>query len=107
MQRWRDAKCGQGDGDWRYGRVAEASPATHGFAVDLVAAHDIVFSQHAHPKGEVVLVIPLDRNAGFDGSAAGWKVYPPAWHHAPAVSGGRVLVLCFTPDGAMAGPGMP
>jgi hypothetical protein len=56
---------------------------------------------HAHPNGEVDLVMPLDEAARFDGAGAGWKVYGPKSAHRPTVAGGKALVLYLLPDGAI------
>ncbi|MEX2322047.1 MAG: DUF4863 family protein, partial [Saccharospirillum sp.] len=56
---------------------------------------------HRHPNGEVDMVIPLDPDARFDGTPAGWKVYAPHSAHSPTVTGGKAIVLYFLPDGAI------
>lgn len=86
----------------RYGRVLKATPATHGFSVDVVAMHDIAGPHHTHPNGEIDLVMPLaGDDARFDGQPAGWVVYGPGSAHRPTVSGGRALVLYLLPEGAI------
>ena len=60
---------------------------------------DIAGPHHAHPQGEIDLVMPLDADACFDGRAAGWLVYPPGSAHRPTVSQGRALVLYLLPAG--------
>jgi hypothetical protein len=52
-----------------------------------------------HPLGEIDLVMPIDESARFDGSPAGWVVYPPGSAHRPTVSHGRSLVLYLLPEG--------
>ena len=52
-----------------------------------------------HPEGEIDLVMPLSPAARFDGTPAGWKVYPPGSGHCPTVSQGRALVLYLLPEG--------
>lgn len=83
----------------RYGRVARPGPDTAGFSVDVVDMDDCIGPHHVHPQGEIDLVMPLTPGARFDGTPAGWKVYPPGSAHRPTVSGGRALVLYLLPDG--------
>jgi hypothetical protein len=91
--------CNREAGGIRYGRVEKPSEALHGFSVDVVDMHDVVGPHHAHPEGEIDLVLPLDDSARFDGRGAGWLVYPPGSAHHPTVSGGRALVLYLLPQG--------
>ena len=56
---------------------------------------------HAHPNGEIDLIMPLDDDARFDGRPAGWLVCPPGSAHRPTVSGGRALVLYLLPQGSI------
>jgi len=103
--------CQREGGGIRYGRVVKPGPATHGFSVDVVDMTDLAGPHHAHPNGEIDLVMPLagpgadglvaGGEARFDGQPAGWKVYPPGSAHRPTVSGGRALVLYLLPDGAI------
>lgn len=85
----------------RFGRPVKPGPQTHGFSVDVVEMDDIVGPHHAHPKGEIDLVMPDDDSAEFDGMHSGWKVYRAGSAHHPTVSGGKALVLYFLPDGAI------
>jgi Domain of unknown function (DUF4863) len=93
--------CNREAGGIRYGRVVKASPATHGFSVDVVEMNDVAGPHHRHPNGEVDLVMPLEGDARFDGHGAGWVVYGPGSAHRPTVSGGKALVLYLLPDGAI------
>ena len=94
--------CEREAGGIRYGRVLKSTPATHGFSVDVVEMADCVGPHHAHPNGEIDLLMPLDGSAArFDGQPAGWIVYGPGSAHRPTVSGGRALVLYLLPQGAI------
>ncbi|MFC4931432.1 DUF4863 family protein [Massilia sp. GCM10023247] len=93
--------CNREGGGIRFGRVLKASDATHGFSVDVVDMDDIAGPHHAHPNGEIDLVMPLTSGARFDGRPAGWCVYGPGSAHAPTVSQGRALVLYLLPQGAI------
>jgi hypothetical protein len=91
--------CNREGGGIRYGRIFKPSEALHGFSVDVVDMTDIVGPHHAHPKGEIDLIMPLDGDARFDARPAGWCVYPPGTAHKPTVTGGRALVLYLLPEG--------
>jgi hypothetical protein len=94
--------CTREGGGIRYGRVLKATDATHGFSVDVVDMDDIAGPHHAHPNGEIDLIMPLSPDACFDGRPAGWCVYEAGSAHAPTVTRGRALVLYLLPQGAIA-----
>lgn len=85
----------------RYGRVLKPAPDLDQFSVDVVEMNEVVGPHHAHPKGEIDMVMPIDADAEFDGHKAGWLVYGPNTAHRPTVTGGRALVLYLLPDGAI------
>lgn len=93
--------CSREAGGIRYGRVIKSGPATHDFSVDVVDMQPIQGPHHAHPNGEIDLIMPLDDAARFDGRGAGWLVYGPGSAHHPTVSDGRALVLYLLPGGAI------
>jgi hypothetical protein len=93
--------CEREAGGIRYGRVVKPAPATQGFSVDVVDMNDCAGPEHAHPNGEIDLVMPTEGAARFDGHGAGWVVYGPGTTHRPTVSGGRALVLYLRPGGAI------
>lgn len=93
--------CEREAGGIRYGRVIKPGPDTHGFSVDVVEMCNVVGPHHAHPNGEIDLVMPLEPGAAFDGQGAGWKVYGPGTAHRPTVTGGRAYVLYLLPGGAI------
>ena len=93
--------CEREAGGIRYGRAIKPGPQTHGFSVDVVSMPPIIGPHHAHPNGEIDLVMPLEPNAKFDGRSAGWLVYGPGSAHNPTVTGGRALVLYLLPAGAI------
>lgn len=93
--------CGREVGGIKFGRAVPAGNDTHGFSVDVVEMYDVVGPHHAHPNGEIDLVIPLDEAAEFDGKGAGWIVYAPGSAHRPTVAKGRALVLYLLPGGAI------
>lgn len=93
--------CNREGGGIRYGRVLKATGATHGFSVDVVDMQDIVGPHHAHPNGEIDLIMPLTPDARFDSCPAGWRVYEAGSAHSPTVSQGRALILYLLPEGAI------
>jgi Domain of unknown function (DUF4863) len=97
--------CDREGGGIRYGRIFKPAPELHGFSVDVVDMQDIAGPHHAHPLGEIDLIMPIgdDAHIGgdaqFDSRAAGWLVYAPGTAHRPTVSQGRALVLYLLPEG--------
>lgn len=91
--------CEREGGGVRYGRIFKPAPDLHGFSVDVVDMADIAGPHHAHPNGEIDLIMPMDEGAQFDGRPAGWLVCPPGSAHQPTVSQGRALVLYLLPEG--------
>lgn len=91
--------CDREGGGIRYGRVFKPADDLHGFSVDVVDMADIAGPHHAHPEGEIDLVMPIEGEATFDGRPAGWLVLPPGSAHRPTVSSGRALVLYLLPQG--------
>jgi len=91
--------CQREAGGIRYGRVATADDSLHRFSVDVVDMNEVVGPHHAHPEGEIDLVMPIDSETTFDGRRAGWVVYPRGSAHRPTVAGGRALVLYLLPEG--------
>lgn len=91
--------CDREGGGIRYGRIFKPSPDLHGYSVDVVDMQDIAGPHHAHPLGEIDLVMPIASDAKFDNRPAGWVVYPAGSAHRPTVSDGRSLVLYLLPEG--------
>lgn len=91
--------CNREHGGIKFGRVVKPGPATHGFSVDVVDMYNIAGPHHAHPKGEIDMVIPETEGALFDDHSRGWVVYGPNSAHQPTVSQGRAIVLYLLPDG--------
>ncbi|MBC2669304.1 DUF4863 family protein [Novosphingobium piscinae] len=94
--------CGREAGGIKFGRCVPAGAGLGRFSVDVVEMDNVVGPHHAHPQGEIDLIIPLDDAAEFDGKGAGWMVYGPGSAHAPTVRQGKALVLYLLPDGAIA-----
>ncbi len=86
-------------GGIRYGRIFKPAEDLHGFSVDVVDMKDVAGPHHAHPNGEIDLIMPIGGDAKFDGRSAGWCVYGAGSAHRPTVTQGRALVLYLLPQG--------
>ena len=91
--------CDREGGGIQYGRIVKPCDDLHQFSVDVVNMKDIAGPHHAHPLGEIDLIMPIEGEARFDGHSAGWLVYPAGSAHRPTVSSGRALVLYLLPQG--------
>jgi len=91
--------CNREGAGIRYGRIFKPAADLNGFSVDVVDMADIAGPHHAHPLGEIDLIMPVEGDARFDGRPAGWLVCPPGSAHRPTVAGGRALVLYLLPEG--------
>jgi hypothetical protein len=58
--------CNRKAGGIKFGRIIKPSDARHGFSVDVVEMEDIVGPHHAHPSGEIDLIMPLSPGATAD-----------------------------------------
>ena len=92
----------RGDETLRWGRPVKAGPETAGYSVDVVRMTEVAGPHHAHPKGEIDMIVPLDAGARFDGQGEGWMVYGPGSAHSPTVQGGAAIVLYLLPGGEIA-----
>ena len=93
--------CQQSHGGIDFGRPVKPGPATHGYSVDVVRMKDVKGPHHAHPNGEIDMIMPIDDGAKFDGVGRGWLVYGADTAHHPTVTEGEALVLYLLPDGAI------
>jgi hypothetical protein len=91
--------CNREGGGVRYGRIFKPADDLAGFSVDVVDMQEIKGPHHAHPLGEIDLIMPIDPEAEFDGHGAGWLVYAAGSAHHPTVRKGRALVLYLLPQG--------
>lgn len=91
--------CQREGGGLKYGRIFKPDDALQRFSVDVVDMNTLAGPHHAHPLGEIDLIMPLDDTATFDGRGAGWLVYGPGSAHSPTVARGRALVLYLLPEG--------
>jgi hypothetical protein len=87
-------------GNIRFGRLAKPTEDTHGFSIDAVDM-DCAGPGHTHPNGEFDLSFALSGQPLFEGQPEGWVVLAPGSWHIPTVTGGRMGILYFLPDGAI------
>jgi hypothetical protein len=92
----------RGDPDLRWGRPVKPGPDTQNYSVDVVEMTEVAGPHHAHPNGEIDMIVPIDPDAKFDGHGEGWLVYPPGSAHCPTVRGGKAIVLYLLPAGEIA-----
>jgi hypothetical protein len=93
--------CARQAGGIKYGRVIKSTEDLNGFSVDVVDMDEVTGPHHAHPQGEIDLIMPVTAGARFDGHGAGWLVYGPGSAHFPTVTEGRALILYLLPLGAI------
>lgn len=91
--------CKHSAGGILFGRAIKPNEALNSFSVDVVKMDSIKGPHHIHPQGEIDMIMPISKDAQFDGKGAGWMVYGPNSSHSPTVSNGDALVLYLLPDG--------
>lgn len=94
--------CNRGEPPLTFSRVLKPDGDAGGCSVDAVCMESTKGPVHTHLKGEVCLCIPLEGEPRFEGRSRDWMVLPPGSRHAPAVTGGRMLILYWWPEGAVA-----
>jgi|GEM_PF-82963 len=102
---------------YRRSRIAEPSERTRYFSITAVYMDSRGNTQghpggtyrgqyHAHPYGELNMVVPLNPGAALNGPngwcEAGWTAPAPGSHHYPEARGGAVIALFFLPAGRIA-----
>ena len=92
----------RGEPGLRWGRPIKPGDETAGYSVDVVEMTSVAGPHHAHPQGEVGMIIPIDPGAKFDGHSEGWLVYGPGSAHSPTVTDGKAIVLYLLPGGEIA-----
>jgi hypothetical protein len=95
--------CDRGDANARFSRVAKPGPDTCGLSVDVVSLEGEAL-RHRHPRGEVTFAIaadPSSTGSRFDGEPPGWVFRAPGSEHVPTVTGPRMILLYFLPEGAI------
>jgi hypothetical protein len=99
---------------YRRSRLVEPSEATDYFSITAVymdsmapgvddTAKVLRGDYHAHPYGELNMVVPMTPGAELAGplgwQGAGWTCPAPGSHHYPEARGGAVIALFFLPAG--------
>lgn len=93
--------CPREAGGVRFGRLAKPEqPESLGFSIDAVDMNG-AGPGHTHPNGEFDLCFAVEGSPSFDGRPPGWTVYSADTWHVPTVSGGRMAILYFLPEGAI------
>jgi Domain of unknown function (DUF4863) len=102
---------------YRRSRIADPSERTRYFSITAVYMDSTSNAQgnpgntyrgqyHAHPYGELNMVVPLNPGAALRGPngwcEAGWTAPAPGSHHYPEAKGGAVIALFFLPAGRIA-----
>jgi hypothetical protein len=94
--------CDRGEPDARFCRLAKPTEATANLSVDVVALQGPAL-RHRHPAGEVTLAFAAEdgTEGRFDGHPPGWVVMPAGSTHTPTVTGDRMHLMYFLPDGSV------
>ena len=92
--------------NYRRSRIAEPSAETNYFSITAVYMNSrghFRGQYHAHPYGELNMVVPIDPDAQLMGpngwSGPGWTAPGPGSHHYPESRNGAVIALFFLPAG--------
>jgi hypothetical protein len=93
--------CGREQGGIKFGRCVKPGGVAGKFSVDVVRMNDVKGPHHAHPNGEIGMIMPVSGSPKFDGFPRGWYVDPPGSDHWPTVEGGDAYVLYLLPEGAI------
>lgn len=84
--------------DYRRGRISDPVVETSGMSVESGLLYNVKGQYHCHTTGEINMIIPLEPDANFCGTGAGWRVYAPMSEHFPTVQG-KALIMFFLPGG--------
>jgi hypothetical protein len=93
--------CDREAGGIAFSRPVKPSAASADLSVDAVVMENVVGPKHTHTNGEINLCFAQSGDPRFDGSPAGWVVFPPGSTHRPRVDDGKMLILYFLPEGAI------
>ena len=92
--------CDRGKDAIKFSRLCKPEATPHNVSVDFVWMSGPGIN-HRHPKGEENLCFAVEGDPKFDGQPEGWVVFPPGSQHVPTVTGGRMLIAYFLPQGAV------
>ena len=92
--------------DLRRSQIAEPSAETHYVSITAVYMNSrghLRGRYHAHPYGELNMVVPIDPGAELKGpngwTGPGWTAPGPGSHHYPEARNGALITLAFLPAG--------
>lgn len=92
--------------DYRRSVIAPPSEETFHFSITAVYMNSVPRYRgdyHAHPYGEINMVVPIDPGAQLVGPSGwqgpGWTAPSPGSHHYPEVRGGGLIALFYLPAG--------
>lgn len=83
----------------RFGRLCKPDGGG-GCSVEVVDIQG-AGAAHTHPRGEVSRCVPISGAPRFEGATHGWAILPPGSRHVPEVTGGRMIIAYWLPDGAV------
>jgi hypothetical protein len=83
-----------------YGRVVRPTDELARCSIDAVDMSG-AGAEHVHPNGEVSLCFATEGDPRFMGFPEGWVVVGRGSRHVPEVTGGRMVIVYFLPEGAM------
>ncbi|MAG58294.1 MAG: DUF4863 domain-containing protein [Planctomycetes bacterium] len=94
--------CDRENAGVRFSRIAKPDADPGGCSIDAVYMADSPGPIHTHTKGEVCLCFADGGEPAFEGRRETWMVLPPGSRHAPTVTEGKMLIIYWWPDGAVA-----
>ncbi len=91
---------------YRRSRICDPTAETFNFSITAVymdSRERYRGQYHAHPYGEMNMVVPVDEGAVLAGPngwcGPGWTAPAPGSHHYPEVKGGALIALFYLPAG--------
>lgn len=92
--------------NYRRSLILDPTEETFWFSITAVYMNSVEpyrGQYHAHPYGELNLVVPLTEGAQIGGPSGwqgpGWTAPGPGSHHYPEVRGGELIALFYLPAG--------
>lgn len=98
----RGELCDRGEPGMRFSRVVKPKDDPVGCSVDAVYMENAAGPAHTHPNGEFCLCFGDDGAPTFEDRGDTWIVMPSGSRHVPTVKDGRMLILYWLPEGAVA-----
>ena len=95
------AICDKGEPGMQFSRVAKPDATPGGASIDAVLMENGAGPAHTHPNGEFCLCFG-DGAATFEDRTDTWIVMGAGSRHVPEVKNGKMLILYWLPEGAVA-----